>query len=246
MADISLNVKERETGKSATQRLRRENLIPAIIYGKGKENVPIGIDAAELKKALTKGGGINTLLHLNIDGKKKIKKTAIVKDIQRDPVSLRYRHVDFFELELTKEVEVEVPILFSGKAEGLQAGGIVQPVIRAVKVKCFPNKIPAKIEVDITPLNIGDSLKISDIKVIGEYTILLDAEDTIVTVNVPKEEVVEAPVAPEGEAAEGGAKAEGEAAAEGEKPAEGAGSKEKTKDKKEAPKGAPAKKEDKK
>jgi len=220
MAELSLKVKYREkTGKSFARKLRVLGTIPAILYGKGKENTPLSIDPNQLKAALHAGGGINTLLGLEIEGLKPaiVKRTAIVKEIQKDPILHRYTHVDFFELDLAKAVTVEVPLHFVGKAEGIVEGGIVQPILREVKVKCLPHKIPKHIEVDVTPLKIGDTLHISDLKTGEGYEILYEHDDTVVTVAVPKEEAAPAPA--EAAAVEGALPAAGEKAEAGTTPA---------------------------
>lgn len=218
MAEISLKVRLREkTGKSSTQKLRTVGEIPAILYGKGKENTALSVNPNQLKTALIAGGGINALLGLEIEGSKSAKRTAIVKEIHKDPIFHRYLHVDFFELDLTKAVTVEVLLHFVGKAEGITQGGIVQPILREVKVKCLPHQIPKHIEVDVTPLKIGDAFHMSDLKATEDYEILYEHDDTIVTVAVPKEEVAPTPapaeaaaegaVAPTAEKVEGGAAA---------------------------------------
>ena len=201
MADIQLIVQSRDTvGKSQNRKIRKTGLIPAIIYGKGKENVSLLIQPELLKKALITGGGINTLIHLEIqNGKSAVKKMALVKEIQRDLLKKTYRHVDFYEIDLTKKIVVEVPIHFTGKAEGAKEGGILQQTIREVRVKCFPNKIPSHIEVDISHLKVGDSLHIADIKTTENYEIVYDHNEAIASLNVPKEEVVEAAAPKEGE-----------------------------------------------
>lgn len=195
--DIGLKVQFRKNvGKGSARKIRREGFIPAILYG--KENVAVSINPTELKKALIAGGGINTLLHLDIDG---TKKTAIVKEIQKDPLRKQYLHVDFHELDLTKKMTVSVPLHFVGKAEGLKEGGILQPIIREVKVKCLPNNIPSHIEVDVSALKIGDSLRISDVKTTQDYDILYEQDDAIASVAIPKEEVAPVPAVTEAEAA---------------------------------------------
>lgn len=218
MAEISVKATHREkTGKSATQKLRVLGQIPAILYGKGKENTPVSVDPGQLKAALTAGGGINALLSLEIEGLKSTKRIAIVKEIQKDPIHHRYTHVDFFELDLTKAVTVDVPLHFVGKAEGIAQGGIVQPILREVRVKCLPHKIPKHIEVDVTPLKVGDALHMSNLKAEEGYEIIFEHDDTVVTVAVPKEEAAPAPSPAAAEVA-----VEGAPAAEKTEPAAGA------------------------
>lgn len=193
MAEVNLKVQLRKNlGKGAARKLRSEQLIPGIVYGKGKECSTVAVNPFELKNALLSGGGINTLIHLNMEG---AEKTAIVKEIQKDPILKKYLHVDFYELDLTKKVVVQVPLHFIGKPEGIKNGGILQPIIREVRVKCFPNTIPSNIKVDVTPLNIGDSLHMSDIKSAEDYEVIYEYNEAVATVAIPKEEAVKAPAA---------------------------------------------------
>ncbi len=208
MAQVELKVTARQTaGKEANRKIRAQGSIPGIIYGKNKKNISVSLNPLTLKKALIKGGGANTLLNLVEEGSKSFgKKTVIVKDLAKDPVQFQYLHVDFYELDLKQTVTIKVPLHFVGKAEGLTQGGIVQPVLREVEVKCLPHAIPAHIEVDVTPLKVGDAFHMSDLKNKSQdkdYEITFSHDDTVVTVAIPKEEVKkeEAPAAAEGAAA---------------------------------------------
>src|SRR3989338_3485312 len=239
--DLSVTVRP-ETGKGGNRKLRQTGLIPGVIYGKKKENINVSFNPELLRRALVKGGGQNALIQLVEENSKSFgKKTVMVKDIQRDPITTYYLHADFYELDLTQKVTVEVALHFVGKAEGLKKGAIVQPVIREVEVRCLPNKIPTHIEVDVSALDVGDALHLEDIPKSPDYEVLFEQNDTIVTVNIPKEEVAPTPQA---------APAEGEAAAEPEvqgkgkeaKPAEGAPAKAEAKPG-DAKKAAPDKKE---
>ena len=210
MAQVELKVTARETfGKEASRKTRAQGLIPGIIYGKNKKNISISLNPLALKKALLKGGGANTLLTLLEEGTKSFgKKTVIVKDLAKEPVQFQYLHVDFYELDLKQTVTVKVPLHFVGKAEGLTQGGIVQPVLREVDVKCLPNAIPAHIEIDVTPLKVGDAFHMSDLKTKfqgKDYEIVFSHDDTVVTVAIPKEEVKKEEVAATPEAAAGAA-----------------------------------------
>jgi len=227
MAQIELTVTARQTaGKEANRKIRTQGLIPGIIYGKNKKNISISLNPLALKKALIKGGGVNTLLTLLEEGSKSFgKKTVIVKDLAKEPIQFQYLHVDFFELDLKQTVTVKVPLHFVGKAEGLTQGGIVQPVLREVDIKCLPHAIPPHIEVDVTPLKVGDAFHMSDLKnkLQGkDYEITFTHDDTVVTVAIPKEEVKkeEAP-AVEGAAAPVAAGGEGAAATGAPKASEG-------------------------
>ncbi|MBI3018893.1 MAG: 50S ribosomal protein L25 [Deltaproteobacteria bacterium] len=217
MAQVELKVTTRQTaGKEASRKTRAQGLIPGIIYGKNKKNISISLNPLALKKALTKGGGANTLLTLLEEGTKFFgKKTVIVKDLAKDPVQFQYLHVDFYELDLKQTVTVKVPLHFVGKAEGITQGGIVQPVLREVDVKCLPHTIPAHIEIDVTPLKVGDAFHMSDLKTKfqgKDYEIVFSHDDTVVTVAIPKEEVKKEEAPPPEAAAAAAPGAEGAAA----------------------------------
>ncbi len=242
MAQVELKVTAREAaGKGANRKIRTQGLIPAVIYGKSKKNFSISVNPSSLKKALLKGGGINTLLTLVEEGSKSFgKKTVIVKDLTKHPVYSQYLHADFYELDLKQTVTIKVPLHFVGKAEGLTQGGIVQPVLREVDVKCLPHAIPAHIEIDVTPLKVGDAFHMSDLKNMSQgkdYEITFTHDDTIVTVAIPKEEVKkeEAPTTEAAVAAPGteGAPAQAPAAEGGKEPKAAAGKKEEAPKKKE-------------
>lgn len=216
MAQVELKVTARETvGKETSRKTRAQGLIPGIIYGKNKKNISVSLNPLALKKALIKGGGANALLTLLEEGSKSFgKKTVIVKDLVKDPVQFQYMHVDFYELDLKQTVTVKVPLHFVGKAEGLTQGGIVQPVLREVDVKCLPHAIPSHIEIDVTPLKVGDAFHMSDLKNKfqgKDYEIVFSHDDTVVTVAIPKEEVKKEE-APTPEAAAAAPGAEGAAA----------------------------------
>ncbi|HBQ21714.1 MAG: hypothetical protein A2Z91_03075 [Deltaproteobacteria bacterium GWA2_38_16] len=242
MAQVELKVTAREElGKGSSRKTRKIGAIPCVVYGKGKKNFHLTLNPDSLKKALKIGGGVNTLLTLLEEGSKQFgKKTVIVKEIFKNPLNSHYTHVDFYELDLKKTVTVKVPLHFVGKAEGLTQGGIVQPIMREIEVKCLPHEIPSFIDVDVTALKVGDSLHLSNLKTSSQgkgYEIVFTSDETVVTVAIPKEEVVEAPKAEAAAAAPGATPSEGKegaAAPEGAQPKAGTA----------APEGAPKKKEE--
>jgi large subunit ribosomal protein L25 len=189
-------------GKEKAKKLRAKGLIPAIFYGPRSKTIPLVIDSRELAKALQTEAGENVLIDLDIrKGAQSDRKVVMLKDIQIDPLQRKTLHTDFYEVAMDEMVIVEVPVHLMGKPEGTKMGGILEQVRRVIQIQCFPGDIPKSIDIDVSPLKIGDSIHVQDIKV-EKAKIISDTNFTIATVVPPvvEEKVVEA-VAPE--AAEG-------------------------------------------
>jgi large subunit ribosomal protein L25 len=205
-------------GKEASKKLRQKGLIPAICYGPKTEPVPLSLDTKELMK--TVGMGENVLIDLIIgDGKKAAQKVVVVRDLQIDPIKDQYIHADLFEVVMDEEISVEIPVVLVGKPEGVKMGGVLEQITREVTVECLPADIPQNIEVDVSHLEIGDTIHIGDIK-LDKMNVMVDSTTTIATLVPPTVEKVvveeeveeEVPEVEEGEEveAEGGVEGEGE------------------------------------
>jgi large subunit ribosomal protein L25 len=208
MEIIKLSASRRtESGKGPSNRLRRTGQIPAIAYGKDLAALQVAIAPKELVKVLGSDHGKNSVIELAIEGGDKL--TVMVRDYAYHPISRQLVHADFLAVKLDQPVDVSVPLLATGKAKGLVLGGIVQQIFRTISVRCLPEQIPSVIEVDITELDMGESLKASDLKLVDGVTVLLPAEQTIIVCNAPEKVAAEeaapgaAPVAaaPAGKAA---------------------------------------------
>jgi large subunit ribosomal protein L25 len=188
-------------GKSVTRKLRADRKIPAVLYGKGKEAVSLVLAREEIGKVLSDSHARSSIISLTVseDGKP-VEKNVLIKEIQRHPVGDFVFHVDFLEVAMDKEITLNVPVELTGTAEGIKMGGILQFMARELKVSCLPSAIPSEIKVDITALNIGDSIHIKDIVAPAGVKINFDSNFTIVSVASPAAEEVVA-VTPEGEAA---------------------------------------------
>jgi len=189
-------------GKEKAKKLRAKGLIPAIFYGPRSQTIPLVIDSKELAKILQTEAGENVLIDLDIrKGAQSDRKVVMLKDIQIDSLQSITLHTDFFEVAMDEMVTVEVPVHLVGKPEGTKMGGILDQIRRVIQIQCFPGDIPKSIDIDVSPLNIGDSIHVQDIQV-EKAKIISDTNFTIATVVPPvvEEKVVEA-VAPE--AAEG-------------------------------------------
>jgi large subunit ribosomal protein L25 len=215
----------KEHGKGYAHKLRDAGRIPAVIYGGGERPISLALDPRALKDALDPEKRQNTVITMTVKGDGADRQlTVMLKDYQTDPLKNTVLHADFVRVDLTKEIQVTVPLLVTGKAVGVTVGGILHQVFRMVDVACLPDRIPTKLEVDVSELNIGDAVKVTDVKVTEGVRILLDPKQSVAVVVAPKEEKVEEAAAVEGavEGAEGAAAAPAEGAAPGAPAAAGA------------------------
>jgi len=187
MEDITLEVQERPTGKAALKQLRKKDLIPAVYYTERGQVRHLAMDGHEFTRMISKEA---PLLHLRL-GKEEL--PCIVREIQRHPVSERILHVDFFGVERGHKLRVKVPLRLLGTPEGVKQGGILEHSFREIEIECLPRHLPSHLEVDISRLKIGDSLRIENLSF--ENIMLLDDAHTVVAhVAHPKLEVPTAKV----------------------------------------------------
>ena len=204
MAEISITAKTRdERGKNAMRRIRREGLIPAVVYGGKGDNVAVAVDPKAIYKVLRSESGRNTILKLDVGGKAT---NAILKSWQVDPIDEHFLHADFYRIAMDVAIRVAVLVATKGEARGVKVDqGILELVLREIEVECLPGDIPERIEIDVSDLGINDALRVSDVPAIAKVKVLSPADQVIVHVVSVKEEVAPAaeavaPVA-EGEAA---------------------------------------------
>jgi large subunit ribosomal protein L25 len=224
----TLTVQAREElGSRNTRRLRKQGFVPGVLYGRG-EPVAISIEERELRRALTGAAGLHSILDVQIDGKGS-KHASILKDYQVDKVRGGVVHVDLQEVRLDQTITASVSVHLVGgeDAPGVREGGVLSQPLREIQVEALPLEIPEHIDLDVSHMATGDTLRIGDIAVPDGVTLLDDAETVVATVTAPTREVVEEEAAEGEEIAEGeegaeGAAAEGEAA-EGEPEADAAG-----------------------
>ncbi|MDQ3962552.1 MAG: 50S ribosomal protein L25/general stress protein Ctc [Actinomycetota bacterium] len=231
MAEVSLKAIKREgSGKGVARRARASGRVPAVVYGKGMEPVAIEVDRREFVTALLTDAGLNVLLNIEIDG---TSTTAITRELQRDPVRGTLLHADFVKIDLTQEIEVEVPVHLVGESPGAKEGGVLEHPLFTIHVRCLPSNVPESIDADISGLNIGDQLRVAELATGRDFEILNDPDTVVASVAAPiTEEQLEAMVAEVGTAEEAAEEAaavpEGEEAAPTEEegaapaPAEGA------------------------
>ena len=211
-----------DTGKRVARRLRREGRIPAVVYGRGEETRSLTLDAHEFEMLVKRHSLDTTLLELEIEGsgKKKAEKVrTLVVEVQSHPYKPQVMHVDFQQIHAGERVTVEVPIDLHGTATGVREGGVMQHVMHVVELTCDVDQIPESFSVDVSGLEIGDSIHISDLDVPEGVELLVDPVRTICTVAAPT--ILELPDEEE-EAAEPELVGEmDEELEEGEEPAEG-------------------------
>lgn len=190
MEQVNLEGFFRESsGKGKARALRRAGNIPAIFYGPETESIAIGVSKVSFGKILKDQSSENTLYQLTIKGdNQEIVKTVMLKELQRTPLDREILHADFYEVSLTKEIDITVGLKVVGKAPGVENGGFLQEISRELEIRCLPTHIPDFIEVDVSTLGIGDSLHVQDLKLPEGIRVLSDAQLTLITVVPPVEE----------------------------------------------------------
>ena len=217
-----------ETGKGAAHRLRASGRVPAILYGQDVEPTPISVGALDLLHLYHSSGGASVLVDLRVNGDEHL---TIAREIQRDLIHDRFIHVDFMAVRRDEKITVSVDVHEIGDSVGVHAGGVVQHHLREIEIEALPGDVPERIDVDITSLQIGQSLRVGDLQPPSGVEILTDADTMVIAVIEPavmdteldlgvagEEAPEEAAEAAEAEAAEAGEGevAEGEEAPEGE------------------------------
>jgi len=224
LEQINLNARIRKvTGNNPARSLRREGRIPAVLYGPKTKPILLSVDSKEFEQVVKKSTIGSVLLNLMIQNGNTESRPAMVKELQTHPVTQRFLHVDFYEVDMQRKIKVMVPVVVRGKAKGVEEGGLLQIAHREIEVLCLPTEIPESFEVDVTDLDIGDAIHLEDIQAVGNIEIVAEANVTVVSVLAPKVEVEAVEEIVEGEEA-----VEAEGAAE-EEPAKEA-SAEKTKE----------------
>src|ERR1043166_9616033 len=212
-------------GKGAARSLRREGKIPAVIYGRGREPEALALDTTALTRLLSQVSATTTLVDVTVDGQPPVK--ALIREIQRNPVRpADIIHLDLYQVRAGEKITVEVPIRLVGIPEGVKNfGGVLDHIMHHLSVRVLPADIPEHVDVDVTALNIGQSIHVGELSV-AKLEIMNDAGQTVCTVVAPRAEEVVAAVPEEAAVAEPElirkpkeeGEAEGEAAAEGKQP----------------------------
>jgi len=214
MSQVSLRAQAgRKPGSRESRRIRRTGQVPAIVYGSELDPIPVQVDSHDLHVALHTDAGTNAIITLEIDGGKTL--TTMARVIERHPFRNEYRHVDFVTVDLSQKITAEVALHFEGTAAGVREGGVFSPRRTSVQVEVLPTEIPAFIELDVSGVEIGGSLRVEDLPEIEGVEYLEDPDAVLMSVTTPAAEIEEPE--PELEELEEGMELE-----EGEEGAEGA------------------------
>jgi large subunit ribosomal protein L25 len=214
--DLELTLDAREAQGKANKRLRRAGIVPGVVYGKGDGSTNVQVDAKTFE-ALYRAAGRTSVVKFRLPGASRAT-SGFIKSVQRNPLSGQATHVDYYLVNLNVEMDVEVPIVFTGEAPAVEAtGGTLLHNLSSVHVKALPNDIPHEITVDVSVLRSLDvAIHVRDLNLNRDLVnVLTDGDTLVATVVPPRVEVEEEPVVAEGEELEGGEAAEGEDGADG-------------------------------
>ena len=177
------------TGNGPARRLRMSGQIPAVLYGPKTDSVLLSVNKGDLELLFKKGGIGQVVLNLVIQKNgEKTTRPAMIKELQTHPVSRNFIHIDFYEIKMDQKITAKIPVVTTGMAKGVELGGIVQIIRRELEVECLPLEVPESIEIDISDLDIGDSIHVGKIHLEGGIEFLEEDDYTVVTVVSPKME----------------------------------------------------------
>lgn len=189
---LSASTRDLGRGKTGARKVRGAGQLPAVVYGPNDAPLAITVDPRVLSEIYRKSQNRNTVVELSLDGQNI---PCLVREVQRHPVSRELIHVDFYRLAADRKVVVSVPVTTTGKAAGLSLGGRVQIVRREIKVRVDFDKIPTAIEVDVTPMNVGDTVRASGVIAPAGAELVYDQDFPVVTIAGKQKEREEAPAA---------------------------------------------------
>ena len=181
---LNVNVRD-EKGTSSVRRIRLKNQIPAVLYHSGLDALSLSIDKKELYKALNTG---QVIFEVTVQDENQF---VLVKDVQYHPVNDNIMHIDFQKVKEDEKISLEVPLRIEGEAEGVKAGGILVQIVNTITVQCKPTTIPEALIVDVTNLELNSSLSVKDIQLAADVEIMTPEDLAVVSVQEPKEEVIE-------------------------------------------------------
>jgi large subunit ribosomal protein L25 len=214
---VKLQVQERERrGSADARRLRKQGLIPGVLYGKGRASHAICVPERDLRRVLTGAGGLHAILDVVLEGQSTAH-ASILKDYQQDPIRGHISHIDLQEVRLDQPIQASVTVQLVGEPVGAKEGGVLSQVQREINVEALPMEIPEHLDLDVSGMAIGDTLRLADLAPMAGVTYLDDPEETVLaTVTLPTREVEPEPEeVPEGEELPEGEVPEGEAPPEG-------------------------------
>jgi len=189
-------------GNGPARALRREGKMPAVLYGPGTEPVLLSVAVNDLEQVLKKSRAGQVILNLVIQNGETSTRSAMIKELQTHPVSRTFLHADFYEIAMDRKIRVKVPVVVTGKAVGVEHGGIFQIIRRELEVLCLPLALPESFEIDISDLDVGNSIHVGDIPIEGDIELLDEDHFTVASVLSPKVEALEVEELEEEEAEE--------------------------------------------
>lgn len=220
MEYVELSAEKRAvTGKAYNKKIRRQGIVPAVLYGQKMQNQILQVSQRDVEKILGTKLGVNNLIHLTVAGAGDHK--VMIREYNGDAITRAVKHVDFIAIDENQDLHVNVPVQLTGKPAGVTAGGLLEHITRRVALICKPGRIPVEMAIDVSGIELGKSMHLSDVKLPEGTRVEAHYNPTIAAVHEPREEVAPVVAAP----AEGAVPAEGAAAtpaAPGAKPAEGA------------------------
>ena len=185
--ELKANIRK-TTGKGHGRKLRTAGQLPAILYGPKTEPILISVLQGDLNMALKQGNINQILFTLSVQNGKTETHTAMIKELQTHPLSRDVLHVDFYEISMDRKIRVSIPVTTKGNAPGIEQGGMLQIIRRELDVSCLPSEIPETIEIDISNLDIGESIHVQEIPLEGNIEIPEEGNFTVVTILSPKVE----------------------------------------------------------
>jgi large subunit ribosomal protein L25 len=189
MEIIELKAEARKmTGKKGAKACRNNGQLPGILYGMGDESKPLAVDPKQLDRVLHTHSGGNVIIKLTLDDGGE-PENVIVRDLQMDDIKGRMRHVDFCRISLDEKIISKVPFKMVGESPGVKAGGILEHILWNLEIESLPLDIPDNIEVDISSLEIGDHINVSDVSAPTNVVVLSESDSTVVHVVAPRVEV---------------------------------------------------------
>jgi large subunit ribosomal protein L25 len=194
MKNVAIDIHARtKAGKGVARKLRHAGQTPGVLYGPKAETISLSVNTHEFNKLLNSAGGEPLLFTLNLKNNgDSSSHTALIKDLQLHPVEDKIRHIDFYEVLMDEEVQVEVPITAAGKAKGVEIDmGVLEIIQRTVKISCLPLAIPRNIQINVSDLGLGDAVHVSDITAPEGVRLLDDPETTLMTIVASKAEEAE-------------------------------------------------------
>lgn len=185
--DVDLLVERRiATGKGAARRLRGASMVPAILYGPKSAPMPVAVSAIRLQKLMREMGEESKLIQLTVDdGQKQEKRQVLIREVQTHPVRQQFLHVDFYEVPLDQPILVEVPVEITGESIGEKKGGVLELIRRTLEVRCLPEKIPEKIRIDVSSLDLGGSIHVGDLMDGVDFELVDDKNLAVISMSSP-------------------------------------------------------------